>query len=311
MDPTVQPVQLTDEASQRQRTKSFLVFSAVLLICFALPLFDLFRFSITNDLYSYILLVPVISGYLIWTDRSKISLIFAPSAKLAAVLLLPGIALLLAYLVGVSSGWRPAHENDRLSLLILAFVLFFTSGTAWFYGRQTFRSIAFPMAFLIFMVPMPQWMEEGFITFLQHASAEASYWFLTLSGMSVLREGTQFTLPGITIGVAPECSGVRSSLVLFMTGVLASYFFLRKPWTKAILIATLIPLGIVRNAFRIFTLAQLAVHVDPNILDSDLHHRGGPIFFAVSLAPFFLLVWLLRKCETTTNKMQNGSPISS
>jgi len=123
--------------------------------------------------------------------------------------------------------------------------------------------------------------------------------------MSVYREGTRFTLPGVTIGVAPECSGIRSTLVLFMTGLLAAYFFLRRSDSKLILTALLVPLGILRNAFRIFTLAQLAVHVDPDILNSSLHHRGGPIFFTVSLAPFFLLIWALRKREVRLEKQLN------
>ena len=116
--------------------------------------------------------------------------------------------------------------------------------------------------------------------------------------MPVFREGTQFTLPGVSIEVGPMCSGIRSSLVLFITGILAAYLFLRQRWSRLTLAAALIPLGILRNAVRIFTLAQLAVHVNPDILNSNLHHRGGPLFFAVSLAPFFILIWLLRKYET-------------
>ncbi len=56
-------------------------------------------------------------------------------------------------------------------------------------------------------------------------------------------------------------------------------------------------LGIVRNAFRIFVLSELCVHVNPNFIDSPLHHRGGPIFFALSLVPFFLLVWIVKKLD--------------
>ena len=61
--------------------------------------------------------------------------------------------------------------------------------------------------------------------------------------------------------------------------------------------SVVIPLAILRNAFRIFSLAWLSVEVNPNIIDSALHHRGGPIFFALSLIPFFLLLLLFRKLE--------------
>ena len=281
----------------RQRTKYFLMYAAGLLVCFGLPLLHLLRFSFDSELYSHILLVPVISGYLIWMNRHKLNRAFEPAPRLAAGLLLPGVALLAAYGAGVASGRHFANENDPLSLFTLAFLFFFASGCAWFYGSRVMRSIAFPLGFLLFMVPLPLVLENGLTEFLQYASAEAASWMLTLSGMSVFRDGTAFTLPGISIGVAPECSGIRSTVVLVMTGLLAAFFFLRRPWSKILLAALLIPLGILRNAFRIFTLAQLAVHGHPDILNSDLHHRGGPVFFAVSLAPFFLLIWLLRKLE--------------
>ncbi len=282
----------------RQRTIYFSIFVAGLCLCFGGSLFDLFRFSLHNDLYSHILLMPVISGYLIWIDRQKLNPVFVPARRLAVSFLLPGLALLAAYKLG----WQPANENDRLCLLTLAFLFCFATGYAWWLGGQIMRATVFPLAFLIFIVPFPLAVENGLVDFLQHSSAEVSYLMLTCSGMSVLREGTQFSLPGVTFGVAPECSGVRSSLVLFITGLLAAYFFLRRPWPRLTLAALLLPLGILRNAFRIFTLAELAVHYDPNILDSPLHHRGGPIFFAVSLAPFFLLVWLLRKWEARLEK---------
>jgi exosortase/archaeosortase family protein len=62
-----------------------------------------------------------------------------------------------------------------------------------------------------------------------------------------------------------------------------------------LLVAFIIPLGIVRNGFRILTIGLLCVHVGPHMIDSVIHHRGGPIFFALSLIPLFLLlVWLRR-----------------
>ena len=77
----------------------------------------------------------------------------------------------------------------------------------------------------------------------------------------------------------------------------AGHLFLRSPWKKTALALAVIPLGIIRNGFRIFTLGMLCVHVNPNIIDSPLHHRGGPIFFVLSLVPFFALLFLLRRSE--------------
>ena len=122
----------------------------------------------------------------------------------------------------------------------------------------------------------------------------------------MLRDGTVFQLPGIVIEVAQECSGIRSSWVLFITSVLASYLFLKSPWRRAVLVAFVIPLGILRNGFRILVIGLLCVHVGPQMIHSIIHHQGGPLFFALSLIPLFLLLWWLRRGEKSEAKGQRS-----
>jgi len=104
-------------------------------------------------------------------------------------------------------------------------------------------------------------------------------------------------LPGFSLDVAPECSGIHSSLVLLITSLLAGHLFLRVPWKRAVLTLAVIPLAILRNAVRILTIGELCVHVSPTMINSYIHRRGGPIFFAFSLVPFFLLLYYLRRSE--------------
>jgi len=56
-------------------------------------------------------------------------------------------------------------------------------------------------------------------------------------------------------------------------------------------VAFVIPLGILRNGFRILVIGMLCVFVGPHMIDSPIHHRGGPLFFALSLVPLFILLW--------------------
>src|SRR5204863_103315 len=84
-----------------------------------------------------------------------------------------------------------------------------------------------------------------------------SAYFFNLTGTPVLRHGVVFQLPGITIEVAQECSGIRSSWVLFITSLVASHMFLKSPWRRAILVAFVIPLGVIRNGFRILVIGLL------------------------------------------------------
>ena len=87
-------------------------------------------------------------------------------------------------------------------------------------------------------------------------------------------------------------------LGLFITSLLAGHLFLRSPWKKTALALAVVPLAILRNGFRIFTIGMLCVHVDPAMIKSPVHTRGGPLFFVLSLAPFFLFLWWLRKSES-------------
>jgi exosortase/archaeosortase family protein len=104
-------------------------------------------------------------------------------------------------------------------------------------------------------------------------------------------------LPNIALRVAQECSGIRSSWVLFITSVLASYLFLRSPWRRAVLVLFIFPLAILRNGFRIMVIGLLCVHIGPEMIHSIIHRRGGPLFFALSLIPLFLLPWWLWRGE--------------
>jgi len=87
---------------------------------------------------------------------------------------------------------------------------------------------------------------------------------------------------------------------------LAGYLFLSTPWKRAILVGVVLPLGILRNAFRIFTIGQLCVRIGPEMFDSPLHRRGGPLFFALSLVPLLLLLWYFAKSDA---RRKTKSPV--
>jgi exosortase/archaeosortase family protein len=123
-----------------------------------------------------------------------------------------------------------------------------------------------------------------------------------------LQYGLVFQLPSITLNIASECSGIHSSVVLFITSLLAGYIFLQSPWKRIIFILVAVPLGILRNGFRIFTIGELCTHIGPQMIDSPIHHRGGPIFFALSLIPLFILLMILRKSEASGSKSNPIEP---
>ncbi len=273
----------------------FLAYAGIVALCFSPVLYRLLTYSFKEELYSHIPLIPFIAGYLIWITRAALP---SPGkegrARGVGVLICAFLMLAAAFFLQQRG---PLSRNDSLVAPVFAFYLFLVTGALFFLGRRFCGKIAFPLAFMVFVVPFPEAVSNALEIASQHASAEIYAWMMNLVGATYYREGLRFSLPGIDIRVAQECSGIRSSFVLFLTSLLAGYMFLRSTWKKALLAAFVIPLGVIRNGFRVLVLSLLTVHVSPDIIDSPLHHRGGPIFFALSLIPFLALLLWLRRSE--------------
>lgn len=271
----------------------FFIAASIVGLSFAKPIFDLVKYSASESFYSHILLIPLICGYLIWSDRAVLPLPARGPLVLSAGL--AGIAFLI--LVGYFLNRAQLSRNDALTWTILPLCLLVLAAALAFLGPRFVKSVSFPLGFLFFIVPFPEAMTNAMEIGSQIASAHVYSWMLTLTGTPFFRDGQEFRLPGLSLIVAQECSGIRSSFVLFLTSLLAGHMFLKSRWKRAFLAFVVIPLGLVRNGFRVLTLSLLTIYVDPRVIESPLHHRGGPIFFALSLLPFFLLLWWLRKSE--------------
>ena len=264
---------------------------AALALLFALPLFEVARFALNSTTFSHIILIPFISAYLA-------SLRWKSAIQHCRASTIPAAALLMTGVAVMAANWLFARTLEvTVSLGALSFVLCVLAIAFRFLGAAVVRELAFPFALLFFIVPFPPVIMNALEIFFQHASAMAAAVMIKLSGLPAIQDGLFFFLPGLAIEVAQECSGIRSTLVLFITSLIAGYLLLRRSRDRAILAAAIVPLAILRNGFRIFSLSWLSVEVNPDIIDSALHHRGGPIFFALSLIPLFLLLLFLRRME--------------
>ena len=135
-------------------------------------------------------------------------------------------------------------------------------------------------------------------------SAEFVAFLFPFTGVPVLRDGVVFHLPGLSIEVAPECSGIRSSMALVITCVLAGHMFLKTTWKKAVLVLAVLPVTMLKNGIRIVTLSVLAVYVDRGFLESSaaqgrgdcvLHLRAAALWhlFCLSCAEANSRKWLV------------------
>jgi exosortase C (VPDSG-CTERM-specific) len=282
----------------------------VLMAVFALPLAQLMRFAVKDELWSHIPLIPVVSLYLLVEKRRE--LVPAERISLPWVLWWGSAAMVasMLYVSSILSGY-PLNGIEALSFSTLAFVLGLMAVAGIGFGPDVLPRIAFPIGFLFWMVPLPQVLLDRIISFLQYGSAEVAAWMFALTGLRHTHEGLLFHLPNITIEVAPECSGIHSTLVLLILCVLAGYLFLREPRHRWMVIAAAFPLGILRNAFRVWFISWLCVRFGPQMVDSPIHHRGGPVFFAISLIFLGFLIFALRRRERRLEKTPPAPPESS
>ena len=281
-------------------------FAVVLLAAFSLPLLELVHYVAGSELYSYILLVPFVVAYLLHTRRDQLPKKYAAELPLAIVSFAVGLGV-FAFSAWLDFVGRAPTNNDHLALLTLSFLCCLVAGCFFFLGRDWVRAAAFPLAYLIFMVPMPDAMADALETASKYASADVANVLFHLSGTPFLRAGNVFQLPNITIEVAQECSGIRSSWVLLMTSILAANLFLKTSWRRFALVAFVIPLAILRNGFRILVIGLLCVNAGPQMIHSVIHRRGGPVFFVLSLIPFLLLLRWLRKGEIRVRPVESPS----
>lgn len=270
----------------------------LLVLVLSPPLLSWFRYALKDDLYSHVVMVPLIAGYLVWWHR-RWPPPFAPVHATRLILGAIGIGLSLALGYGVIQpfGGSSAHPIDAFAGSMLGLVIGLGTVTWMLLGNRGLLSLLGPVLMMLFVVPFPEAWLLRFETFLQHGSAGMAAWLFQVADTPVLISGLILKLPGISVEVARECSGIHSTLVLFVTATTASLVFLSSPPTRAALIAFALPLAVVRNGFRVFTLGELAIRLGPDVLDSWIHHDGGPIFFAISLVPLAMVLFLLRWAE--------------
>jgi len=262
------------------------------------PLSDLFNSRMYRDYHSLIPFIPLISIYLLYLKRrdirEKMQYAFAPGAIIA-------IAGLVFYAMGLSFG-KNLSQNDYATVITSSSIVLLWGAFIFAYGIKAFSAALFPLLFLVFMIPIPAFIMEEIITFLQIGSTEFANLLFWLSQAPYYREGFVFHLTGMSVEVAPQCSGIRSGLALFITAWLAGYLFLDSGWRRVILVLCVFPITMLKNGIRITTLTLLGTYVDPRILQSSLHREGGIPFFILALLLMAPILYFLKRTEGKSNR---------
>lgn len=252
----------------------------------------LFHIAWNDDTASHILLIPFITAWLIYTERRPKTNDIGFAYRPAMAFFLPSIITLV-----LATTCASCSERDILSIYVVSLILLLTAGFVLLLGVSRARSSSFALAFLLFTIPIPDFILNKVIYWLQAGSAAIAEVLFNLSGAPVLREGFVFHLPKMSIEVAQECSGIRSSLALLILALLVAHFSFRAFWKKALFICAGLGMMLVKNGIRIATLTLLANYVNPDFLYGRLHHQGGVVFFLIGLALLWPVFWYLRRGE--------------
>jgi exosortase len=286
-----------------RRHASFVAFILISSLAFLRTLTALVHYSLGNESSSHILIIPVVAFFLLYLERQTVFSITRASVASGSAVALSGVVLFwLARL-----GPVPQEGNWLLCLQTLSVVLVWMGGFLICYGFAAFRAAAFPLLFLLLMVPIPDVILDKIILDLQEGSTEIAYLVFQAVGIPVLRHGFLLSVPGVTIEVAKECSSIRSSVALFITCLLAAHLYLRTGWKMFLLVVLCFPLSILKNGVRIATLTLLSIYVDPSFLTGKLHRDGGFVFFFLALLILWPVFLWMEKSDEPRSSVTPGS----
>ena len=285
----------------------FVALMAASVALFWVPLRQLEELALSSDPYSYILLIPVISAFVVYMERRTVFANIGTHRSPGAVAALAGVLAIFGLLAGLLV-IRAANLSAEyaLSIKAMSIVLVWAAVFALCYGVHALRAASFPFLLLLLLVPIPSHLMDTIVTNLQWGAAEATYALFQLAGVPMFRNGVNFELPVISIEVVRECSSIHSACALFIAGLLVGHLFLKSLRAKVCLTLLTIPIAMFTNAVRIVTLWFLATKVDIGFIYGDLHRKGGILFSLVSLSILMGFLHLLRKVEGHARTMDRN-----
>ena len=190
--------------------------------------------------YTHGFLVPIFSGVLLWQRRKQLAALPTEGSWIGLPVLLLGIGTLLLGDIGSENFLM----RSSLIVILAGLVLFLL-------GSRVLRVVAFPLLFLIFMVPLPSSLFYAVALPLQTFAARNAAWTLDTLGVPVLLDGNVIHLTKQSLGVAEACSGIRSLISLLSVSVGWAVLTLSGFWAIAIFVAAVVPITIVANAGRV------------------------------------------------------------
>lgn len=236
----------------------------------------------SDDNYSHGFFVVPLALYFAWERRAALQQAAVRPSLAGLFLVAASLILLVAGLLGA-----------ELFLTRVSLIGVVAGSILFIWGREHFRLLAFPIAFLLLMVPLPAIIFNQLAFPLQLVASRAGEAAIAAAGIPVLREGNLLHLPGRTLEVAEACSGIRSLVSLLMLAIVLGYFTERRMGARIVLALAAVPIAILANATRVAGTGLASHWISPAAADGFFHTFSGWLMFIVALAGLLAVQRLL------------------
>jgi exosortase len=264
-----------------------LAITLILFMLLYLPVFGpLVKEWIDVEDYSHGFLIPLISLYFLWHKKDELKKVPVMPSATGVVFILAGLALYLAARVGYQ------FFLQCLSMLVVLFGIVYA-----YAGSRMAKKAAFPIAYLILMIPLPQLVYTTITFHLRLLSTKMAYFIIGLLGISASRDGNIINLSTCSLVVANPCSGLRGLIVFTAASLALGYIFQETVKKRVILFVSAIALAVFLNTVRLVITAFLADFLELDAVSALIHDTTGMVMMIVGLVLLFGLNDLLKKAR--------------
>ncbi|MBI1826735.1 MAG: exosortase/archaeosortase family protein [Planctomycetes bacterium] len=251
---------------------------------------------IVDGNWSHGWLIPIFSVYFLTSRRDALAKCELKPASSGAILLLASLAIYVGGILGFSS----YLEFGYLQALTLVGVI--GGATLLLSGWEVMRSAWFPIAFLIFCIPLPPSYYVSLTRPLRELASSAAALVLPIlvPGLHTQAQAVviDYLMPGGKTGqlnVEEACSGMRLMMAFVTLGVAMAYYTDRPWWHRAVMLASCIPIAVLCNAVRVTTTGYFVVTGHDALARGTPHQVLGLSMLILAMAMYSLIGYLLNK----------------
>ena len=236
----------------------------------------------SDDNYSHGFFVIPLAAFFAWERRDALRRAERRPSAVGLFVIAGSLLLLVAGRLGA-----------ELFLTRVSLVGVLAGITLYIWGREHLRLLAFPLAFLLLMVPLPAIIFNKLAFPLQLIASRVGETAIAAAGIPVLREGNVLQLPTRDLEVAEACSGIRSLVSLIMLSIVLGYFTERRTGARVLIALAAIPIAIAANAARVAGTGIASELISPAAAEGFFHTFSGWLVFVVAFAGLLIVQRLI------------------